>query len=274
MQRGSIQKNGEERMSERFGGKVAMVTGGSSGIGAATVARLSRDGAKVVNADRTPPASHEDTAGNVVFCRTNVTNAADVSAAVGEAVKRFGRLDFLVNNAGSGGLAEAADQTDAEWERIFAVNMTAIMYGCRAAIPVMRGDGGGAIVNIASISGLAGDYGMGAYAASKGAVVNYTRSVAMDCARDNIRVNALCPGLIDTPLTASIPRRETWLEAIPMGRSAQPFEMASVIAFLLSDDASFMTGSIVVADGGITAFTGQPRSSNLRPLPKVPSARQ
>jgi meso-butanediol dehydrogenase / (S,S)-butanediol dehydrogenase / diacetyl reductase len=260
-------------MSERFGARVAIVTGGSSGIGAATVARLSRDGAKVINADRKPPASSEHAAGDIVFCRTDVTRPSDVNAAVEEAVKRFGRLDFLVNNAGSGGLAEAPDQTDAEWERIFAVNITAIMYGCRAAIPAMRSFGGGAIVNIASISGLAGDYGMGAYAASKGAVVNYTRSVAMDCARDNIRVNALCPGLVDTPLSAGIPQRETWFEAIPMGRSAKPSEMASVAAFLLSDDASFMTGSIVVADGGITAFTGQPRSPNLRPLPNMAGRR-
>jgi meso-butanediol dehydrogenase/(S,S)-butanediol dehydrogenase/diacetyl reductase len=255
-------------MSERFAGKVAIVTGGSSGIGAATVARLAADGAKVLNVDRNPPATDNYPNGDVVFHRTDMTVPAEVEAAVAEAVKRFGRLDFLVNNAGTGGLAEAPDQTDAEWDRIFKINITAIMYGCRAAIPVMRAQGGGAIVNIASISGVQGDYGMGAYAASKGAVINYTRSTAMDHARDGIRINALCPGLIDTPMSAGIPHREVWHDAIPMGRSAQPSEMASVATFLLSDDASFMTGSIVVADGGITAYTGQPRSPNLRPFPK------
>jgi len=256
-------------MDERFTGKVAIVTGGSSGIGAATIARLAREGAKVLNADRNPPAADGDAQGQAAFLRTDAAQPEDVNAAVAEALKLFGRLDYLVNNAGTGGLAEAADQTDAEWQRIFAVNINGVMYGCRAAIPVMRRFGGGAIVNIASISGIAGDYAMGAYAASKGAVINYTRSVAMDCARDKIRVNALCPGLIDTPMSAGIPKRDIWQEAIPMGRSAHPSEMASVVAFLLSDDASFMTGSITVADGGLTAYTGQPRSPNLPPLPKV-----
>lgn len=256
-------------MSERSSGKVALVTGGSSGIGAEIVARLSRESAKVLNVDRNPPAKGNEAEASVVFLRTDAARPEDVNAAVEEAVKHFGRLNFLVNNAGTGGLAEAPDQTDAEWQRIFAVNINGVMYGCRAAIPVIRSFGGGAIVNIASISGLAGDYGMGAYAASKGAVVNYTRSVAVDCARDNIRVNALCPGLIDTPMSAGIPKREIWQEAIPIGRSAKPSEMASVVAFLLSDDTSFMTGSIVVADGGLTAYTGQPRSPNLRPLPQV-----
>ena len=246
---------------------MAIVTGGSSGIGAAIVARLAGEGAGVLAVDRNPASALP--AGEVAFRQADMTQPAAVKAMVDAAVERFGRLDFLVNNAGTGSLAEPPEQTDAEWERVFAINIDAVMYGCRAAIPVMRAQGGGAIVNIASISGLAGDYGMGAYAASKGAVINYTRSVAMDCARDGIRVNALCPGLIDTALSAGIPDRATWAAGIPMGRSAKPSEMASVAAFLLSDDASFMTGSIVVADGGLTAYTGQPRSPNLRPLPIV-----
>jgi meso-butanediol dehydrogenase / (S,S)-butanediol dehydrogenase / diacetyl reductase len=258
----------ETTMSGRFEGKVAIVTGGASGIGAAVVARLAGESARVLLVDRNPPA-HDALGDTVTFHQADMSDPASVDAAVAAAVERFGRLDFLVNNAGTGGLAEAPDEKDAEWRRIFAINIDAIMFGCRAAIPAMRRSGGGAIVNVASISGLGGDYGMGAYNASKGAVVNYTRSVAVDCARDNIRVNAICPGLIDTPMTAPIPDQAPWKEAIPMGRSAHPREMAAVIAFLLSEDASFMTGSIVVADGGMTAHTGQPRSPNLRPRPEV-----
>lgn len=256
-------------MGGRFDGKVAIVTGGSSGIGAATVSRLTSEGARVLRVDRNAPADGIADGDTIAFHQADMTDPASVNGAIGAAVARFGRLDFLVNNAGTGGLAEAPDEQDSEWRRIFAINIDAIMYGCRAAIPVMRRFGGGAIVNVASISGLRGDYGMGAYNASKGAVVNYTRSVAIDFARDNIRVNAICPGLIDTPMTAPIPDQAPWKAAIPMGRSAQPREMATVIAFLLSDDASFVTGSIVVADGGMTAHTGQPRSPNLRPRPEV-----
>jgi meso-butanediol dehydrogenase/(S,S)-butanediol dehydrogenase/diacetyl reductase len=259
-------------MGGRFDGKVALVTGGSAGIGAATVRRLAGEGARILSVDRTPPADGDPEGDRVVFHQADMAVPAQVDAAVEAAVARFGRLDFLINNAGTGTLAEVTDETDAEWRRVFAINIDAIMFGCRAAIPEMRRGGGGAIVNIASISGLGGDFGMGAYNASKGAVVNYTRSLAVDHARDNIRINAVCPGLIDTAMSRMIPDRPAWIEGIPMGRDARPAEIASVIAFLLSDDASFMTGSIVVADGGLTAHTGQPRSPNLRPRPKAPGA--
>lgn len=249
----------------RFAGRVAVVTGGAGGIGGATIAELAAEGARVVCADRAAPAALP--AGEVVFEQVDVTDPAQVAALVDGAVGRWGRIDYLVNNAGAGGLAEAPEQTDAEWRRIFAVNIDAIMFGCRAAIPPMREQGFGAIVNVASISGLLGDYGMGAYAASKGAVVNYTRSLAIDCARNGIRINAVCPGMVETAMTAPIPAKDRWFSAIPMGRSASPAEIGAVIAFLLSDAASFMTGSVVVADGGMTAHTGQPRSPNLRPLP-------
>ena len=248
-------------MTGRFEGRVAIVTGGASGIGAATVDRLAAEGARVLSVDRNMPSATTP-AERVAVRRADLTAAGEAEAMVTEAVDRFGRLDYLVNNAGIGGLADVAAQTDEEWARIFAINIHAIMYGCRR-------EGGGAIVNIASVSGLGGDHGMGAYNATKGAVVNYTRAVAMDCARDGIRVNALCPGLIDTPISAAIPDRRPWRDAIPLGRTGQPSEMAGVIAFLLSADASFMTGSIVVADGGLTAYTGQPRSPNLPPLRDV-----
>jgi meso-butanediol dehydrogenase/(S,S)-butanediol dehydrogenase/diacetyl reductase len=169
---------------------------------------------------------------------------------------------MLFNNAGTGILEETPDIKDENWERVFKINVTAVMYACRAAIPHMRKQGSGVIVNTASISGVAADYGHTAYNASKGAVIQYTRAMAIDHARDNIRVNAFCPGLIGgTRLTSGIdktPAAEMWKKAIPMGRPGTADEMARVAAFLASDDASYMTGSIVIADGGLTAHTGQP----------------
>lgn len=249
-----------------FGGKVAIVTGGANGIGAAVALRLATDGAKVMIADIQPPSvSHA----NIAFVRTDATVARDVAGVVDATRQKWGRIDILVNNAGLGALAETPDMDEDLWDRVFAINTRAIYLFCKYAIPVLR-ENGGAIVNVASISGLAGDYGMGVYNASKGAVINYTRSLAMDCARDGIRVNALCPGLIETAMTeltvARADDRAAWLAPIPLGRMGQPEEMANVVAFLASDQASYMTGSIVTADGGITAHTGQPNIPQRRKL--------
>jgi meso-butanediol dehydrogenase/(S,S)-butanediol dehydrogenase/diacetyl reductase len=250
----------------RFARKVAIVTGGAAGIGAATVARLASEGAKVMIADIQAPAKTSD---EIAFVRTDGSSAMEVAALVEATVQKWGRIDILVNNAGLGALAETPDMDEELWDTVFAINTKAIYLFCKYAIPVMRAQGG-AIVNIASISGLVGDYGMGVYNASKGAVINYTRSLSLDCARDGIRVNALCPGLIETAMTAlTVARpedREAWLGPIPLGRMGQPEEMASVIAFLASDEASYMTGSIITADGGITAHTGQPNVPHRRKL--------
>ncbi|HEX8058401.1 MAG TPA: SDR family oxidoreductase [Novosphingobium sp.] len=245
----------------RFDGKVAIVTGGARGIGGAIVKRLVSEGAKVMIADLNSPA---ETGGNVAFIKTDATRTADVQAAVAATLDRWGKLDILVNNAGIGSLVETPDMEEDAWDQVFAINTRAVFVFCKAAIPAMRQSGGGAIVNIASISGLVGDFAMGAYNASKAAVVNYTRSLALDCGRDGIRVNALCPGLIETdmaaPAVADPVDRAFWFDRIPLGRSGRPEEMAAVAAFLASDDASYMTGSIVAADGGITAHTGQPNA--------------
>jgi meso-butanediol dehydrogenase/(S,S)-butanediol dehydrogenase/diacetyl reductase len=255
-----------ERWMNRFVGKVAIVTGGSNGIGAAIVARLVAEGARVMIADIAPPKALAE---SIRYTHTDVSVAGDVATVVAATLAEWARIDVLINNAGIGALAETPDMVEDVWDKVFAVNIRAIYLFCRAAIPAMQGQGG-AIVNIASISGLAGDYGMGAYNASKGAVINYTRSLALDCARDGIRVNALCPGLVETAISvATLARpddREAWLAPIPLGRIGTPEEIANVAAFLASDEASYMTGSVIVADGGITAHTGQPNIPQRRAL--------
>lgn len=254
----------------RFAGKVALITGGGSGIGAATARLMAAGGAQVVVADLVA-ARAQAVAAEVggTALGVDVADRAQVETMVADAVARHGRLDVLVNNAGIGIFGRTPDVDPAEWDRVVAINLHAVFYACRAAIPHLIADGGGAIVNTASISGLAGDYGFSAYNAAKAAVINYTRTLAIDHARDNVRVNALCPGLIATPLTAAakeLPGLEAhWHDQIPMSRAGTPEEMAEVIAFLASDAASYMTGSIVVADGGQTAWTGQPNLFNHLP---------
>ena len=253
----------------RFEGKVALVTGGGSGIGAATARLLAEGGARVVVVDLNEGAAQAvtDEIGGTAIA-ADVSQREQVEAFVADTVARHGGLDILVNNAGVGCFGRTPDLDPAEWERVIAIDLHSVFYACRAAIPHLT-KRGGAIVNTASISGLAGDYGYTAYNAAKGAVINYTRALAIDHAREGIRVNALCPGLIETPLTAAakvLPGLEAaWHDAIPMGRPGTAAEMAEVIAFLASDAASYMTGSIVVADGGQSAWTGQPDVARFLP---------
>jgi meso-butanediol dehydrogenase/(S,S)-butanediol dehydrogenase/diacetyl reductase len=247
----------------RFDGKVAVITGGASGIGAATARLMAREGAKIVLADLQADlgqAVAAETGGR--FLRTDVAEREQVEALIADAVQAHGRIDILFNNAGIGSFGETPDLDPEAWRRVMAVDLDAVFYACRAAIPVMRSQGGGAIVNTASISGLGGDYGFSAYNAAKGALINYTRTLAVDHGKDGIRVNALCPGYIDTPLASVLKELpglvDAWLPTIPLQRSGTSEEMAEVVAFLASEAASYVTGSIIVADGGMTARTGQP----------------
>ncbi|MDE2562330.1 MAG: SDR family oxidoreductase [Sphingomonadales bacterium] len=252
-------------MEARFGGRVALVTGGASGIGAAAVRQFHREGACVVIAD-VDAAGGTALAGELGararFHATDVSDYDAVEALVLEAVSAFGRLDVLFNNAGIGSFSPIPDLAVEDWQRVIATDLNGVFYGMKAAIPVMREQGGGAIVNTASISGLSGDYGFAAYNAAKAGVINLTRTAAIDHAREGIRVNAVCPGPVDTPIIAGISEvpglRATWDDAVPMGRFARPEEIAEVAAFLASDAASYVTGAIIPVDGGVTAHTGQP----------------
>jgi len=257
-------------MAERFEGKVALVTGGASGIGAAAVRRLARDGARVMVGDLNE-ALGKEVAGELgergAFQAVDVSDIEQVKALVEATAGRFGRLDILFNNAGIGSFGETPDLDPEQWHQVIAVDLHSIFYGCRAAIPHMRKVGGGAIVNTASISGLAADYGFAAYNAAKGAVINYTRTLAIDHADEGIRVNAVCPGMIKTALTAILTENEKIMEeyarVIPMGRVGEAAEVADVVAFLASDDARYVTGQCLAIDGGLTVHTGQPNFTRI-----------
>jgi meso-butanediol dehydrogenase / (S,S)-butanediol dehydrogenase / diacetyl reductase len=256
-----------ERLMNRFEGKGAIVTGGSSGIGAATVRRLVTEGACVVLSDvNRNDAQLMELGASAHFIACDVADPDAVESMIRDGHEWLGRqharLDILFNNAGIGSIGETPDLTVEAWRRVIDVDLNAVFYGCRVAIPLMKAAGGGAIINTASISGLFGDYGFSAYNAAKGAVVNYTRTLALDHGKDKIRVNALCPGLIRTGLTTGLELMpdllEQWQTLIPLARAGTPEEMAAVVLFLASDDASYITGATVVADGGMTTRTGQP----------------
>jgi len=246
-----------------FTGKVAVVTGGASGMGAATARELSSRGANVVIVDRNPELAKEvaidiDAMPPVIG---DVSDSTFCDDAIRIAVEKYARLDVLINCAGIIVRADASDTTDEDWQRILNVNINGVFYMSRAAVRQMRKQRRGAIVNFGSIWGDVGAAGVVAYCATKGAVHQITRAMALDHVGDGIRINAVSPGEVNTPMLAygrsSPPTAEDLQklanETIPMRRLADPIEIARVVVFLASDEASYMTGAVVPVDAGYTA---------------------
>ncbi|MDB5946897.1 MAG: 3-oxoacyl-[acyl-carrier-protein] reductase-like protein [Ramlibacter sp.] len=253
-------------MESRFQDKVVVVTGAGSGIGEAVARRFSAEGAAVVLAGRTRSRLDAVAADlppeRTLVKVTDVSKLRQVEALVQAAVKRFGGLHVMVNNAGVAPEGKVTEASEADWEEVMAINAGGVFHGCRAAMPHLIASKG-CIVNMASVSGLGGDWGLSFYNASKGAIINFTRALALDHGPDGVRVNAVCPSFTLTPMTQDMQQDKKLLakfrERIPLGRPAQPSEIASVVAFLASDDASMVTGVALPVDGGVTASNGQPK---------------
>jgi NAD(P)-dependent dehydrogenase (short-subunit alcohol dehydrogenase family) len=256
-------------MTQRYQGKVAVVTGAASGIGLGTVERLVSEGAKVIAGDI------QDEKGEmlakrfpetVAFRHCDVTNDAEVEALIKAAVTEFGRLDLLFNNAGAGGAMGLIEETSpADFRRTLDLLLTSVMVGTRAAVPIMKAQGGGAIVNTASVAGMQAGYGPLAYSTAKGAVMHFTRCAAAELSPANIRINAICPGMIATSifgasLGMAIPVADQLAALVaekggavqPIPRAGLPADIAAMVAFLGSDEAGFITGASIQVDGGLT----------------------
>ena len=245
-------------------GKVTLVTGAGGGIGRATALVLAREGAKVLASDVSTRRGEETVAlvrqagGEAEFRKADVSRAADVEALIGAAVNKWGRLDGAHNNAGiSGELALTAEDTEENWDHTLAVDLKGVWLCMKYEILQMLKQGGGAIVNTASTAGLLAQPRMGAYAAAKHGVIGITQTAAIEYAEKNIRVNAVCPGVIGTPPILEWMKdekvRASMLAAEPIGRAGRPEEIGNAVAWLFSDAASFVTGASIPVDGGLTA---------------------
>jgi NAD(P)-dependent dehydrogenase (short-subunit alcohol dehydrogenase family) len=257
-------------MAGRVEGKVALVTGGASGIGRATAFAFAREGAKLIIADMQEDGGHQtvhmitEQGGEAIFIQVDVTSASAVEAMISQTVETYGRLDCAHNNAGIAGSGIAgthraltADYPDERWHQVIAVNLTGVWLCMKYELTQMLHQGGGAIVNTASVAGLVGLPYASAYVASKHGVVGLTKTAALEYAQHGIRVNCVCPGYIATPMTAlgmqDPERRARIMASEPIGRVGTPEEIAEAVVWLCSDAASFVTGHAMTVDGGYVA---------------------
>jgi 2-hydroxycyclohexanecarboxyl-CoA dehydrogenase len=241
----------------RLDDKIAIVTGGGQGIGQAIAQKLAAEGAIVVvtDVDEANAAKTADALPGAVAIRTDVTDRQGVQAMVERVAGQFGGIDVLVNNAGWDKASSFVDSDPDDWDRVIAVNLYGVLHTCKAVLPIMAGQGRGAVVNLGSDAGRVGSSGEAVYSATKGGIIAFTKSLAREMARDQVRVNCVCPGPTDTALFASFagPKlREALTKAIPFRRLGQPADVANVVAFLASDEASFLTGQTVSVSGGLT----------------------
>jgi len=257
-------------MPGRLDGKVALITGGASGIGRATALAFAREGAKLIIADMQEDGGHQtvhmitEQGGAATFVQVDVTQAQEVEALISKTVETYGRLDCAYNNAGISGTGIAgthraltADYPDKRWHQVIAINLTGVWLCMKYEIVQMLQQGGGAIVNTASVAGLVGLTGNAAYVASKHGVVGLTKTAALEYAQEGVSVNCVCPGYIATPMTAQgmqdPERMARMIASEPVGRMGQPEEVAEAVVWLCSDAASFVTGHTMTVDGGYVA---------------------
>jgi 2-hydroxycyclohexanecarboxyl-CoA dehydrogenase len=239
--------------------KIAIVTGSGQGIGRGIAEKLAAEGATVAVTDVNEQTAKEtaEAIGGGEGIHADVTSRESVEAMVAQVHARFGRIDVLVNNAGWDKVGPFIDSDPADWDRIIAINLYGVLHTCRTVLPIMVGQGRGTVVNLASDAGRVGSSGEAVYAAAKGGIIAFTKTIAREMARHQINANAVCPGPTDTPLFASIggdnPKlRDALIRAIPLRRLAQPSDLANVVAFLASDEAAYVTGQTVSVSGGLT----------------------